>query len=235
MLALLIAAVIAAAPAPGPKSTTPFGHHPYGKAEVDFIYNALFCDEPALLKGKGKTKPPEPLAAVLSKDTSAVELRRLADDDRVETRVRALAYNQLRTRNETVPQRKLLGVIVEVPQPRGLDVLAAYVDGRMRYINQTGKMSLIETPTKAMDAPRGQLLKASAAAIERIAPSEKPRLPPPKPGNLRLTFLVSDGLYFGEGPRGAISRDDVNGPVVVAATELLMEIVAASAPSPENK
>jgi hypothetical protein len=230
MLAVLVAAVLAAAPVAGPKPTKPFGYQPYRKAEVDLVYNLLFCDDPRLFEAKGKVKPVEPLATALSKDASAVDLRRIADDVSVETRVRVLAYNQLRARKETVPERKLLGVIIEVPQPRGLDVLAAFVDGRMRYINQTGKMSVIETPTKPMVAPRDELLKVSAAAIERIGPWDKPRLPPPKQGNLRLTFLVSDGLYFGEGPRGAISRDDVDGPVVMAATELLMEIVAASLP-----
>jgi hypothetical protein len=128
-----------------------------------------------------------------------------------------------------VPRGLLLGVVVEVAMPEGLDVLAAFSDGRIRYINHIGKLAVIESPTKEMSPGQARLMKAAEVAIGRIGPWDRPRLPPPTKGKVRLTFLVSDGLYFGEGAQNAIARDRVSGPVFAAAVQLLTAIVDASA------
>ncbi len=44
-------------------------------------------------------------------------------------------------------------------------------------------------------------------------------------GNIRMTFLVSDGLYFGEGPMAAIQQDPMASPLIAAATQLLVKVV----------
>jgi len=36
-----------------------------------------------------------------------------------------------------------------------------------------------------------------------------------------MTFLVSDGLYFGEGPFNALQKDPLGGPVLAKAAQLL--------------
>ena len=41
-----------------------------------------------------------------------------------------------------------------------------------------------------------------------------------------MTFLVSDGLYFGEGLLAAVQREPLAAPVVRRATELLQAVVA---------
>jgi len=202
-------------------------HRPYDRPDIDLIYNLLFCDDPDLFQSSG-SKPTGSLAAVLAKDTPTSELERIAGSGGEESRLRVLAYNRLRAGGTPVPRRQLLGAVVEVPLPEGLDVLAAFVDGTMRYMNHTGKLAVVESATKEMAARGKQLLKAADAAIGRIGPWEKPRLPPPRPGNVRLTFLVSDGLYFGEGPEDAIAGDPIGGPVLAAAGQLLMAIVDAS-------
>jgi hypothetical protein len=53
-------------------------------------------------------------------------------------------------------------------------------------------------------------------------------LPPPRRGSIRLSFLVSDGLYFGVGPMTTLSSDDIGGPVLRSATALLQAIVGES-------
>ncbi|HLK91402.1 MAG TPA: hypothetical protein VKZ18_16005 [Polyangia bacterium] len=221
----LLMMVLAAAVAGGTAGGT--FHRPYARADVDLVYNLLFCDDPQLFRPSG-TKPTGPLATVLAKSTPTEELERLADSDGVESRVRILAFNRLRASGQTVVPRQLLGVIVEVPMPEGLDVIAAYVDGRMRYINHTGKLAIVETATPEMTNRGERLIKAAEAAVDQIGPWDKPRLPPPKLGKVRLTFLVSDGLYFGEGPMGAIAKDRIGGPVLAAATQLLLGITDAS-------
>lgn len=42
-----------------------------------------------------------------------------------------------------------------------------------------------------------------------------------------MTFLVSDGLYFGEGRFEALQQDAMAGPVLAKASELLQRAVNA--------
>jgi hypothetical protein len=123
----------------------------------------------------------------------------------------------------------LLGVIVEVPLDGGLDVLAAYADGRVRYINQSGKIAIFEGGPPEVQASAKQLVAASTGLVSRIGPRDRARLPPPVAGHIRITFLVSDGLYFGEGSFKAMQADPMAGPIVRKATELLV-LVAAQPP-----
>lgn len=113
-----------------------------------------------------------------------------------------LAYQQLRHDGQSVPSRQLLGVIIEVPLAGGLDTLAAYSEGGVRYINHSGRIAVVDGA---------------------------PSMAPPERDNVRLTFLVSDGLYFGEGPMTVMQREPMAAPVIQRATELLQAVVATGA------
>jgi hypothetical protein len=157
-------------------------------------------------------------------DTAA--LRKIAEDEANEGRVRALAYNRLRGAGEKVLPKQLLGVIIEVPLEKGLDVLAAFSEGGVRYLNQSGKVALFEGPGNPVESLAKELVSVSQPVVNQIGPWDKQRLPPPKVGNVRMAFLVSDGLYFGEGPYGALQKDPMAGPVLAKATELMQRVVA---------
>ena len=161
-------------------------------------------------------------------DPDPVAVRRLAEDEAQESRVRILAYNRLKQMREEVPKKGLLGVIVEVPLQGGLDVLATYSDGRIRYINQTGKLAVFESTPPKVGEQADKLLAASRVAITHIGPWHGARLPPPAQGKIRLTFLVSDGLYFGEGPLPGMDRDPIAAPVIREAGKLLQMVVDAA-------
>jgi hypothetical protein len=76
-----------------------------------------------------------------------------------------------------------------------------------------------------------RLFAVSQPIVDRRGPSDKERLPPPdKAGNVRLTFLVSDGLYFGEGSMSIMERDAAEGPVISEATALLLAVVRLTCP-----
>jgi hypothetical protein len=201
---------------------------PYAEQAPNQIYNLLFCDEPEGFKPR-PGEAPAPWQATLFGEPLAVKaVEALANDPTAEGRIRALAYNRLRKEGHSVPPKQLLGVIVEVPLDDGLDVLAAFSDGGVRYINQTGKLAVFEGEPSIRPAAAA-LLKVSEAVVARIGPSDKPRMPPPKRGNMRLTFLVSDGLYFAEGPMEVMADEPLAGPVVQRATELLMLVVNTAA------
>ena len=200
-------------------------YRPYKDEARDFVYNLLFCDDRALFAPKDGKKAKGALATILSEKPTALELRTIAQDALQEGRLRALAFNRLREMRVLVPARILLGTIVEVALTEGLDTLAVYSDGSVRYINHAGGVSIFEGKGARPVAEKvDAMLEASDKIIENIGPWDKPRRPPPAGNMMRLTFLVSDGLYFGEGPFGTLAKDPMSAPLVKAATELLVAV-----------
>jgi hypothetical protein len=207
-----------------PAANTQEFYEPYAESQVNFLYNLLFCDDINLFKNDDIVEGAEsnglwPILLADSPDAPA--LRKIADDETNEGRVRAIAFNRLRAAAEQVPAKILLGIIVEVPLEDGLDVLAAFAEGGARYLNQSGKVAVFEGPGNPVEALAKELLAVSQSVVDQIGPWEKNRLAPPRLGNVRMTFLVSDGLYFGESPFGALQRDPLGGPVLAKATQLL--------------
>ena len=176
--------------------SAPF-YRPYRDQAADFLYNLLFCDNPDLFRN-GK-QDASSLATALSGDATREILEEIAIDPAVESRVRMLAFNRLRAMKLPTPAKQLLGTIIEFPQPDGLDTLAAFADGRVRYINQTGHPAIFEGAPPEIVAKANELMRVSQRAVDRHGPSDEPRRPPPTGDLVRLSFLVSDGLYSGEG------------------------------------
>src|SRR6059058_3340843 len=55
-------------------------------------------------------------------------------------------------------EKDLLGVVVEVGMPKGLDLLAAYADHNARYYNFSGAAVIWERPNDLLDAQIDDLL-----------------------------------------------------------------------------
>lgn len=197
---------------------------PYKEQSTNIIYNLLFCDDLELYKNNHHGPVRGPWQMLFAKPAKLKDLQRLAESASAESRLRILAFNALRQRKVMPHKKVLLGVIVEVGLEHGLDTLAVYRDLRARYINQSGKLLIWETRKPEIDAGIRKLFQEAQPIIEKIGPWGKPRLPPPPAGQMRLTFLVSDGLYFGEGTMRSLSRSPLAGPVVTAATELLFAL-----------
>jgi hypothetical protein len=174
------------------------------------IYNLLFADDVDALK------PALPEA----------DLAMVAADDEAESRLRAVAFRRLKAEGKTFEgDPPLLGTIIEIALDEGLDTLAAYADGRIRYINHAGGMSMVEDGTPLRAQVDGLLL-ASQAVVGKIGPWQGDRLPPPPNGQARLTFLVGGDLCFGQAPFAALQGDPLAGPVLNTATALLSALVA---------
>ena len=155
-------------------STGPF-YRPYKSDAANHIYNLLFCDNPSLFKrGEGGGGA---LAAVLSDSTDREMLERIGNDLDAESRVRVLAFNRQRAMKVSVARKRLLGTIIEFPQPQGLDTLAIFPDGRLRYINQSEKMVIFETSPPAI-ADKATDGKASKDIEADIHVGGKPLLDP---------------------------------------------------------
>jgi hypothetical protein len=200
---------------------------PYQPSEANFMYHLLFCDAPGMFAPQPGSPGAEWQKILFAQPGDPEAVRGLSADSSQDGRIRALAFNWLRFNGHPVPKGELLGAIIEVPIEGGLDTLAAYADGSVRYINHTGRTSIFEGGPPDVVAQGQRLLAASKVAIGKIGPWDKDRLPPPQK-NIRMSFLVSDGLYFGEGPMEVMQRDAIGGPIIGEAGRLLQVVVDAA-------
>jgi len=221
-LAVLQPSMIGAAPA----QTARLG--PYAQPALNQLYEMLFCDRPALFAPAAGQAPAPWQALLYAAAPRQIAIRALAEDSAQESRVRALAFDWLRRHGHEVPARRLLGVVLEVPLEGGIDVLAVYLDGSVRYLNHAAAPSLFEGPVAPLQPNVRRILSAAQVIVDRIGPTDQPRRPAPRE-NLRLNFLVSDGLYFGEGPMPVLQGDPMAGPLIDAGAALLAEVVTLTA------
>jgi hypothetical protein len=194
---------------------------PYKNEGINQIYELLFCDNLEKYKSANENPSVHPWN-VLFEESSDAQLNKLITDNKTESRVKILAYHKLKQKTD---KKDLLGVIIEVSQPEGLDVLAAYSDGSARYINYSEKMIVWETATEESEQLIKKLFESSKNVVSQIGPWEDQRLKFPKKGNARLTFLVSDQLYFGEAPMNVLSTDPMGGSVLNDGAMLMQYLI----------
>jgi hypothetical protein len=207
-------------------------YRPYRNPGINQFYNLLFCDDLSLF-ANGEVAGP--LAAVLSDAPDRETLERIGNDLDLESRLRVLAFRRLRAMKVSVPRKRLLGAIIEWPQGDGLDVLAAFPDGRLRYINHSEKLAILESAPHDLLVMADELLHASQCIVNQYGPWDVPRLPPPTGDLIRMNFLVSDGLYFGQGSYSALMADRFAPPVIHATADLLRVLIDATFANGKNR
>ena len=201
---------------------------PYKDSSTNLIYNLLFCDNIDLYKNN--TKPPYtyPFDILFSDKSTISDLQKIIDDSTSETRLKVLSYNRQLADGHKPNKKELLAVIVEVGLDSGLDALASFYDGTARYINQTGKILVWETTDEKSNELTQDLFLKSQNIVNQIGVWNKPRRPATTKGNVRITFLVSDGLYFGEGPIDVLFNDQMASPALTSATYLMKYLTEKS-------
>jgi len=204
---------------------------PYRNAQNNLIYNVLFCDSEPLYKPKDAASAVSWQKTLFLDTPDVGAARSLAEDGKEPSCVRLLAYRWLRQHSQLVPAKQLLGVLIEVPTDKGLDTLAAYADGHVRFISQAEKVALIDVPPADMQEKTKAWLASSNRVVARTGLWPKKRPPSPAVGKVRLTFLASDGLYFGEDSFAAMEKDADTAQVVKDATVLLKSVVDLAAKS----
>jgi len=200
-------------------------YKPYEDETSNYIYNLLFCDNPELYKFTVEPPYEYPFDVLFAAAPAAEALQELIDDPNADPRIKILSYNKQLAEGYTPAQKELLAVIVEVGLEDGLDTLASFNDGTARYINKTGKILVWETTAdKKANGITSALFATSRQIVEKIGPWMHPRKQHPATGNTRITFLASDGLYFGEGATSALFSDGLAGPALASAVQLLQYV-----------
>lgn len=202
---------------------------PYKDSSTNFIYNLLFCDNLNLYKEKTQQPYTYPFDILFSETSSVADLQKIIDDKNSDPRIKILSYNRQLASGHKPTKKELLAVIVEVGLDEGIDVLASFNNGTARYINHTGKILVWETTNdEAANKITTDLFASSQNIVNQIGVWDKPRRPNPTKGNVRITFLVSDGLFFGEGPMDVLFSDPMASPALTKATELMQYLTQKS-------
>ena len=204
-------------------------YNPYKDSATNMIYNLLFCDNLALYRANTQSSQSYPFDILFSETSTSADLQKIVDDATTDPRLKMLAYNKQMAMGHKPNRKELLGVIVELGLDKGLDVLASFKNGTARYINQTGKVLIWETTEDVtVRGLTNDLFSKSMDIVNQIGPWDKPRKPHPAKGFMRLSFLVSDGLYFGEAQMDTLFNDKLAGPALSVATSLMQYLTQKS-------
>lgn len=193
----------------------------YPDPSTQHLYDLLFCDRPALYRPPSGGVVSAWQAVLYAANADAAAVRALAEDAGQESRVRALAYGWLREHRQPVTDAELLGVVFEVVLPGGLDTLAAYRDGRLRYLNHVGRVVLIDARVPALAPAVDAVLGAADCALPQAQPWTRRAGEALGPGQVRIALLTSGGLRRIEGSFERMQQDPAAGPALLAAARLL--------------
>jgi hypothetical protein len=199
---------------------------PYQKEAADQEYNLLFCDSLTLYREQKEKFPGENWKTLLTPRPKLEAVRDLAGQSALPARLRILAFNYLNQKGVTPASKELLAVILEAGVDEGLETLAAYTDYRVIYIDSHGSVQQWEAAQMGFQERLVNYFVSAAALVEQLRPSDKARFPPPFAGMARITLLVSDGLYFGQGAANQLTKDAMSGPIIRQANHLLANLIA---------
>jgi hypothetical protein len=228
-----------AAPAPSPTPETVIisesGVSPEGTAALK---NLLFADEP-IEKMLGHRDPNNPgdneepwrsfvLHVAHSREGKAEEakkdLRRLLTlPEAAETRVLLSAWTGLRGMGERPPSDsadKVQGVVCELHNEAGVGTLAAYADGRARWLGGQGAGSFWEAPgaDKEVDSLIARMLKDAEPLVKRAPAAERRAPTEVEMEHFRVSILTLGGIHV----------IDVYGPDIDGRANYLAPILMTS-------
>lgn len=201
---------------------------PYKNESTNRIYEMLFCDNLELFRPDNENLNSYPWNIMYSEVRDKTGLNNILKDNDTESRVKLLACNKLISEDLKPEKKELLGVVIEIGLAEGLDVLAAYKDGTARYINYTEKMIFWESPAEESNRIINDLFRESEIVLKQIGPWDKKRLECPGTGNVRISLLVSDGLYFGQGGIDVFFKDKLSSPILKCGSELMNYLIDKS-------
>jgi len=205
--------------------TKPTFFKPYPTLSDNQAYNRLFCDDLSLYRASPEEYGGEDWKQLLGPRPGLEQLQRLAEQEDLPARLRILAFNSLLKKGSQPARRELLGFILEGGVDDGLETLAAYTDYSLIFIEPGGRQHLWDV---SQPPRRDRLIKcfSSATALAaQLKPTDQPRFSPPFSGMARVTLLLSDGRYFGQGPGHHLTKDPLSGPLIKQANSLLTELL----------
>jgi hypothetical protein len=119
------------------------------------------------------------------------------------------------------------GVVIEMPVDGGLDTLAVFRDGTMRYFNHAGKAAFWDGRPGAAGSATADLVRRPIALAEQVKVADRGPIieerTPSRPGWLRVSFLAFGGIRQREAPADAVRDDDPLVPFVTAGAAIIQK------------
>lgn len=155
-------------------------------------------------------------------------LKQLLADPAAEVRIRLWTWRALRQLGEKPPANianEVQGVVIEVPVNNTVDTLAAYSDGRVRYVNGSGAGIIVwETPDHERIGPLVKQVIKDAQPVVGKTPTFDSHKPENK-GVIRVSILTYGGIHIVEAKDGDISEGHIMGPVYESGTRLFVALM----------
>ena len=187
------------------------------------LYNCLFADDP---KYFSDMRDIECISWIFSDRIPEIQkLNDWAKDDTIESRLRFLCLYSALKRNLKIDKKIYFGTILEVPVNNGYDILAFYSDKKARYYNFSGAAVIYENGNLNIDSVIDKVNKISIKVCDEIGPWEGGRLPRPNGSTARFTYLMSDGIYFGNGPISELSKDPMGSAILISGAEIMKILI----------
>jgi hypothetical protein len=127
--------------------------------------------------------------------------------------------------------KRVLGVVVEVALPEGLDLVAAYPNNSARYYNFSGAGVVWERDVDLEGGPIQALLAAAEPVAAAIGPWLDARPAAPPAGMVRLNILTPSGLHFGQGDINVFFQEPLAAPALAQAYALMQALMAVDSAS----
>ncbi len=143
-----------------------------------------------------------------------------------EARVRLWTWKALRELGERPSPKvgtEVQGVICELHNEAGVGTIAAYSDGRTRWIGGQGAMTVWEVPGTdvELDNRIREFLKSAEPLIRTAPATEKHKTPEPKLDHFRVSILTYGGIHTVEVFGPEIHEGHRMAPTLLASLKLL--------------
>lgn len=159
-------------------------------------------------------------------EEARAQLRGLIEDAALPTRIRLWGWGALRSMGDVPPESaaaEVQGAVVEIPQAIGIDTLAVYAGGTLRYIAASGNFISRDTPDDATRAQAQELLNfLTSVAASLIATTDHPE---PGIDKVYVTALTFAGARYASAPLKELQeRRHPFSKVYLIATELIERV-----------
>ena len=154
------------------------------------------------------------------------DLKRVLTIPDGESRIRLWAWKALRELGERPPANvadEVHGVVCELHNEAGVGTIAAYSDGRARWLGGQGKVTVWEAPGSdaEISALIRKLLKSAEPLVKTTLASDKHKSSEPKLNYFRVSILTYGGIHIVEVFGPEIDEKHPIAPVFIGSVNLL--------------
>jgi hypothetical protein len=199
------------------------------------LRETLFGDLPLKKMGRDGDEPPSSHFAEARhhllagrKEEAAIALKKVLDSPGRDSLHYLQAWHFLRSlshKPDAGEALRVLGVVIDVYLPTGLDLLAAYPDYTARFYSHSGAAAVWLHADTSLDADIDRLINAGAAIVRQLGPRDIPHPEPPPVNQVRMSFLTPGGICYGQGPEGELEADPNARQVLIASSNLISKLL----------